>query len=1080
MKNVPRHVDGELPLSIFCGGSHVGVSPRTFIFSLFLFFFGSCGIVLCSRDAKFAVDCDTCRLPYCLVCLASQTKEPCVRCGHRPSKRMEQLVHLRLKSIYKAFKQSSRSPKDSSCGNTLTIEELDDDDDDIEGTGAVTSDDEIFQAAAMAAASNSNDHFEEGALMNREGVLVNRGGNMNRGGNKDMFQKYMAEKKKADAAAEALLAELEEEEEAITKKKSKKKRKKERQQAKREEEQRKKDHQQEQKQNKQQPKQQNSNQHSKKRSSEIERRSSSPMPKEETETSTGEVTPSKDAQSQVSADTQASPQHDEKMEEPELKVDPMEKKLFDAVEDGDTDAIEAILFALKGVPGRAALRKNAKKALKRLRSNAEAEAAAKEEPEPVLARSGPPRPEIPTTTMPASELLKVVSDNNVGISNGKHQHSASIRAECVMQMSPVVIGWVIGKGGQRIRDLMEESGAKVWIDQEKIVKASDCRNVYVSGERKCVDHAVRMIKDIVSKAPVAGGGGDILTKPNTSSDPLERPQVQGAPPSSNQSKPVQQQHHIKQHHAGQPLTRKISTLLPAETDAPMEAPQSMSKTTATNNSVVEHVLPCEARFVPLLIGKRGWTIKQIQDDSGARIDIDQTVTPRQIRITGAKSQVEKATGSVLHVLSYKHAQSQQEQQQASTSEQPPEKQIVHGRNIDAQLERNHTPPPSSLIMTGDTKGLVSASSSLSSTPEPSLVFEAKGYSHAAQLHHGPLIPPPEYSANNPIQENGFMTQLERRAYDGPTPNYGAAAGLVGMHHQVPGMGMPPSHLQQQPQQSMYNHSSKGFANTHSMSQQPILASSFRPTGMPENGNDNLANSGPLDFGIMGRNNTAPGSVSPGAIPHPQQKAIKTAAPVPQTYHLQGNSLQNSVPGGNDFGANHSAYGGPADLARGAEGGGLWNAPKYAGAQPTSAVGNYLDSLGPASQPNRNQQRGSHGLDQAKNGLQRGRDDSQLIDSLFGPSGSIGDQQPSLLTGLSGLSLNPENGLGGRGFWGTSALSSDWDAAKEGARAEVQKKDLTEPTEPTTLMTGLPPPNLSASQGHHHPIQSRFNFNSTNA
>ena len=45
-------------------------------------------------------------MSYCLVCLASGTKDPCVRCGHRPSKRMEQLVHLRLKSIYKAFKQS--------------------------------------------------------------------------------------------------------------------------------------------------------------------------------------------------------------------------------------------------------------------------------------------------------------------------------------------------------------------------------------------------------------------------------------------------------------------------------------------------------------------------------------------------------------------------------------------------------------------------------------------------------------------------------------------------------------------------------------------------------------------------------------------------------------------------------------------------------------------------------------------------------------------------------------------------------------------------------------------------------------
>jgi hypothetical protein len=68
---------------------------------------GRCGIVLCERDLKFAVECDTCKLPYCLVCLASASKEACVRCGIRQSKRVNQVVHLRLKSIYKAFQQSN-------------------------------------------------------------------------------------------------------------------------------------------------------------------------------------------------------------------------------------------------------------------------------------------------------------------------------------------------------------------------------------------------------------------------------------------------------------------------------------------------------------------------------------------------------------------------------------------------------------------------------------------------------------------------------------------------------------------------------------------------------------------------------------------------------------------------------------------------------------------------------------------------------------------------------------------------------------------------------------------------------------
>ena len=48
-----------------------------------------------------------------------------------------------------------------------------------------------------------------------------------------------------------------------------------------------------------------------------------------------------------------------------------------------------------------------------------------------------------------------------------------------------------------------------------------------------------------------------------------------------------------------------------------------------------------------LIGCRGWTVKHIQDESGARVDIDQTVTPKIIRSSGSdKSQVSRATQMV--------------------------------------------------------------------------------------------------------------------------------------------------------------------------------------------------------------------------------------------------------------------------------------------------------------------------------------------------------------------------------------------------------------------------------------------------
>ena len=72
--------------------------------------------------------------------------------------------------------------------------------------------------------------------------------------------------------------------------------------------------------------------------------------------------------------------------------------------------------------------------------------------------------------------------------------------------------------------------------------------------------------------------------------------------------------------------------------------------------MVVNEISCEHRFVPLLIRRCGWTVKNIQDTSGARVDIDQTVNPRKIIISGEAAQVEKALRLVQEVLSYPHAQ----------------------------------------------------------------------------------------------------------------------------------------------------------------------------------------------------------------------------------------------------------------------------------------------------------------------------------------------------------------------------------------------------------------------------------------
>lgn len=73
-------------------------------------------------------------------------------------------------------------------------------------------------------------------------------------------------------------------------------------------------------------------------------------------------------------------------------------------------------------------------------------------------------------------------------------------------------------------------------------------------------------------------------------------------------------------------------------------------------SSVTEVITCEPMFVALLIGRRGWTVKHIQDESGARVDIDQTVTPRKITVSGDEKSVSLEKRMVKDVLSYPHAQ----------------------------------------------------------------------------------------------------------------------------------------------------------------------------------------------------------------------------------------------------------------------------------------------------------------------------------------------------------------------------------------------------------------------------------------
>jgi len=864
---------------------------------------GRCGIVLCARDAKFAVECDTCKMSYCLVCLASGTKDPCVRCGQRPSKRVEQLVHLRLKSIYKAFKQSgaalntkgSANGQSSECSGTSTdrigtgtvavagvetgnssgvcettgtgknepvtsanigessfsidqemqsevhgevsvpisssengnmhelghghkhrhkyahkqghghkygnnhghvLHQYPDvapthasdaknrsiDNDNIKsgssGNGSECSVNgdlgAVLQVTAAAAASTAStkgppdcENFSSQTMKDWSNGVMPRGVNpskvvphLNHDGSisfrprkepkKNESDFYAARTQaEADAAAASLLAMLDEEKqltEASSKaKKSKKKKKKERQAAreKEKEERAKKEVEeeaakiaQEEDKNKILKAQQlrktevstisskvdKEVKHEKKKKSKKDKKKDKldgsgmqagiAVEKKTSRSSLNELGRNKDdidtvhrlvEESEVEVEpTKKHVFENEDKDKGRTKDDEVEFHLAKLISTSDLDGIETILAELKGVPGRAALRKNAKKAAKRIREEKASISKAQKEKEERHSISPSIVSGVQTSAAlafkPSEPLLKLVSSSH----RVQSTSGGPPRSECVMHMAPTVVGWVIGKGGQRIRDLMEDSGAKVWIDQESMA-SNDMRIVYVSGSKKSIDIAVRTIKDLVANAPIGGSTQTSVSTFNNASVPhsVNDSASVASNRSSLTSTPIPFTQSFAQHQAPSPAKRAFinsinsdtnqlntfapssSTNMKSQADIIAKHMSPTSRTTSMpplgmgnsfmnhsisppkekahdeNQSIAAkamHELTCEPRFVPLLIGRRGWTVKNIQDTSGARVDIDQNVNPRRIIISGEVEQVREAVRLVREVLSYPHAQ----------------------------------------------------------------------------------------------------------------------------------------------------------------------------------------------------------------------------------------------------------------------------------------------------------------------------------------------------------------------------------------------------------------------------------------
>jgi len=461
--------------------------------------------------------------------------------------------------------------------------------------------------------------------------------------------------------------------------------------------------------------------------------------------------------------------------------------------------------------------------------------------------------------------------------------------------------------------------------------------------------------------------------------------------------------------------------------------------------------------------------------SGSRVDIDQSVTPRKITISGSEKNVKVAIGMVRDVLSYPHAQLGYKADHSGSpinhhDEDPPlampadagspqdpnvpapvEKQEAHpvaqavthsppqdSSPVNIGREPPHSPPPSSLIMTGDAKSTISASSSLSSTPEPSMTSSTSVKGNHANLAPGPMLPP-SYGHSGQLIPATQATP-EPNAFQNSVPETGAGmfpdGGIVnqerlfGMPQQTPAYSPPSSGPAGPSIQSQQQHPAAHIGTTMDNligSQQPPGSFSLRPEPPA------FQNSNPVGLRLpsVPRDHQNPLSSGQGSAFRPSQSTLPFNAAVEFLEHsIQPQELA-----------------GPAHLNR--------HANEYLGLtnpmpaeQNAGAVGIEGQVKGPGSLtiPVKNE--------------------SLMVDSMFGPADNAVGNGNNLVTGFQGLDIGSETLREGGGLWGQSKVGD----RSDGIVSLRQNEDAVHQKETSPFFSAIQP-TLEANE--QHPPKSRF-------
>lgn len=254
-----------------------------------------------------------------------------------------------------------------------------------------------------------------------------------------------------------------------------------------------------------------------------------------------------------------------------------------------------------------------------------------------------------------SELLERTRDNH-----GSQGHARVEKVEDTMEVHGPMIGRIIGKGGESIRQLQQDSGAKIDILKDESV-------VRMSGSCDSVAHARRLITALIERPDDRGdnrGDNRRPFRPSLEEETLQVPQnmvgkIIGK--GGETIRRLQEESHCKiDVTKDQPGVIRLSGTRETITAAKHMIDDVIDSGVdgkgggkgKDDGPRVNETMVIPAEMVEHVVGKNGGDVKSLEATSGAHVEIDTKDNVFQLNLSGSRYAVERAQSLILDKMEH--------------------------------------------------------------------------------------------------------------------------------------------------------------------------------------------------------------------------------------------------------------------------------------------------------------------------------------------------------------------------------------------------------------------------------------------